>query len=559
MKQSYLKSLNFRLTIYSVILLGLAFIIHSCKKDNSKAQATITNAAVSAAKAWYESTYPVNANGGKLATQGVNSQNGNGAFDYSQAIKPDWGHASTYTRLGRNVIEMPIDPSGSIYSALAGSATGPGMYPKENSRSSFILLSNGKGYDAYIMTILADPSYLKNDHSKLAKNTYRKYDPDFTGYVFYFTPKGQYSGGYEFKNGQLLTPVAQNKPSDGKVIQSAGASNLKIAVGEPPSYDCTFYYMLTIDQYGNVIDQTFLYAECTPNPGTDPGSPGAGSPGGNPPVPPKCNPPAGSGGEESVQSLIINVTEPPPGGDGGMPPPTTVPCNVTVPKTVINVDSTFKAVLCGGLKSSEVASIQSTINAFENLNCASKFLTNYFGNQTFSFCIDSLSQNGNGGNVNYNPVNNSFTFTTDYAATPVFADLLEHEFFHLYQNAIYPGGTAKYAKSTAVGASNPAGFVNIEFEEAVFLDIATNSRQAFASGTSDQKKAYDTWINQLTDNDTIYPNLNSSSTAYSQFISSYNSFLSQYNNLPDNPNASPIVSLTPQAFLDIFQTVTPNC
>jgi hypothetical protein len=43
------------------------------------------------------------------------------------------------------------------------------------------------------MTILADPAYMKNDTTKLALNTYRKRDANFTGMVLYFTPKGQFS------------------------------------------------------------------------------------------------------------------------------------------------------------------------------------------------------------------------------------------------------------------------------------------------------------------------------------------------------------------------------
>jgi hypothetical protein len=334
MKYLYLKSLNIRLIVSSLIFVGIAFIINSCKKDNSKAQSTITSAAVSQAKAWYENTYPVNANGGKLTTQGVNSN-----YDYSQVTKPDWNHAATYTRLGKNVIEMPIDPSSSpIYSALSSGGS-TGIYPKENSRSSFILLSDGKKYSAFIMTIMADPSYLKGDLSKLAKNTYRKRDSTFTGFVFYFTPKGQYSGGYEFKNGQLLTPAAPGTQSNGKTIQSVGTSYLKTAELDPPTVTCTFYWDLTIDGYGNIVSQVLIYYVCDtsapPSGGSD-GSTGTGSPGGAaPPVPPTCTPSSGGSSDDAVRNIIINVAQPlPPGGDGGMPPPTTEPCSVTEPVVV---------------------------------------------------------------------------------------------------------------------------------------------------------------------------------------------------------------------------------
>jgi len=86
-------------------------------------------------------------------------------------------------------------------SPLKSKTTGDEYYTKENSTSSFLLLSDGKNFEAYIMTVMADPAYLKNDHSKLSHNTYQKHDADFTGHVFYFTPKGEYLSGYAYKNG----------------------------------------------------------------------------------------------------------------------------------------------------------------------------------------------------------------------------------------------------------------------------------------------------------------------------------------------------------------------
>lgn len=52
-------------------------------------------------------------NNGKLITQSTGPMH-----DLSQWIKPDWQHPAGYKRLGKNVIEMPIDPGAKFSSAL---------------------------------------------------------------------------------------------------------------------------------------------------------------------------------------------------------------------------------------------------------------------------------------------------------------------------------------------------------------------------------------------------------------------------------------------------------
>ncbi len=68
--------------------------------------------------------------------------------DYSQLIKPDWTHAANYKRFNKAVIEMPVDPSAAMAFALKNKTTGQAVYSKENSKTSFILLNDGKGYAA---------------------------------------------------------------------------------------------------------------------------------------------------------------------------------------------------------------------------------------------------------------------------------------------------------------------------------------------------------------------------------------------------------------------------
>jgi len=442
-------------------------------------------------------------------------------------------------------------------------------FSKSQSLTSLIVVNKNGNFYMYAMTLLADSSYLNGDYTKLQRNTYRSKDKNFSGKVFYHRMDGSFVNGWSFQNGMVngIVTLAAPNVAASHAGQSAKAPVSDVAEVVNCSTTTTTIYWEQCSYYTNDVNDAHpisCFDYTTSSSYTTCSEVGSG---GGTSAPNPCTVSSGSGG--TSDSLVNNakfgarVADPnPPGGSappGGIVDQTNQigTKNCTTPATPADT-TTFKILICGGLTPTEKANIQNTINAFKVLNCAAKFLANNFKNLSFSFCIDSVSQNG-GGSINYNPVNNSFIFTTDYAATPTYVDLIEHEFFHLYQNTTYPGGTAAYAKSTAPGASNPAGFVNIEFEEAIFLDIATKSHTVFDSGTQAQITAYSNWINSLTDNGTIYPDLTPGTQAYTTFIAQYNSFLSQYNDLPNNPNSSPIINLTPQAFIDIFQIVTPNC
>lgn len=115
---------------------------------------------------------------------------------------------------------MPVDPD-SKFGTILKKKVNNHAYSKTYTRSSFLLLKGPKGYQAYIMTIVADSSYIKNDPAKLANNTYRQHDADFSGLVLYFTPKGKYVNGYAYQNEQLVTSASQ--------VQSSGKTQVQLA------------------------------------------------------------------------------------------------------------------------------------------------------------------------------------------------------------------------------------------------------------------------------------------------------------------------------------------
>lgn len=336
MNRNFFKITNPRFSLCFIVLLGV-IIIHSCKKDN-KTTGPALPPAVAEAKLWYESTYPVatTANTSKLSTQSAGNA-ANPLVDLSQALKPDWTRAATYKRLGANVVELPLS-SASVPKVFSINKGLPVSRIK-NSRSSFLLLNDSTGYHAYVMTLIADSSYLKNDPGKLDHDKYNKRDSDFSGTLIYSTPKGKFVSAWIYKNGILVAGTA----SGGNVSQATqgvnNASSKKLAQASSDE-DCYDVYWDTISN-GEVTNEEYLYTICIGgagsggNGGTGSAPPtGSSSGGGNTTAPPPCPPSTPS--VESVNShLHTDVVQPQPppagGGDTGYPPPTTNPSPCAVP------------------------------------------------------------------------------------------------------------------------------------------------------------------------------------------------------------------------------------
>jgi hypothetical protein len=83
---------------------------------------------------------------------------------------------------------------------------------KSTSKCSFIILQDAEGYQAYIMTIMADPAWLGADYSKLKTLSYRNKGEAFSGKVLYFSPKGRLLNGYRYHNGKVNGRVSAATP-----------------------------------------------------------------------------------------------------------------------------------------------------------------------------------------------------------------------------------------------------------------------------------------------------------------------------------------------------------
>lgn len=300
--------------------LFIACIINSCKRDSKSASPMPAD--ITQAKVWYESSYPSSVStNSSLVTQSLN-----GNYDLSKLIKPDWQHAESYIAGNKNVIEIPVDPAAKFNSTVK---IGNSVLNKAYSRSYYLLLNDGKKYEAYILTIFADSAYVKNDLSKLAHNTYRKQDADFSGLAIYFTPKGDYLGGYAYKNGQLVTPATTTQQTGGQKTQSVSNGNLKpdnmVETCEDWYQQITIYYQ---DGTSTVGPWTFWGTVCTSS--VDGGG-GSGTSGG------------GTGGGGGGGGGTSSSTPPPP-----CPPGTTIGIPTTSP--CIMPPSTIAAIHGGKLK-----------------------------------------------------------------------------------------------------------------------------------------------------------------------------------------------------------------
>lgn len=313
-----------------IAVLVIASIINSCKRDSKSASPLPGD--ITLAKAWYESSYPSASQGGPLVTQSID-----GHVDLSKFIKPDWQRGTSYLSNNQSVIEIPIDPVRKFVSTVK---IGNRALNKDYSRSSYLLINDGITYKAYILTIIADSAYVKNDLSKLSHNTFRKQDSDFAGLALYYTPQGNYLGGYAYKNGQVVIPTTTTQQAGTQKTQSAGNGNQR---PDNVVVACTDWYQQGViwNADGSVYEITtpweYMGTTCTSyEDGTAPpsstGAPGGVSGGSSSTPPPPC--PAGS----ATSVPTASPCAPPPVavesvGNGKlkvdyMPVPGTSPCSV---------------------------------------------------------------------------------------------------------------------------------------------------------------------------------------------------------------------------------------
>jgi hypothetical protein len=328
----------------------IAVIIYSCKRDTQSVKnVEISDPLIFQAKNWYESNYPTN--GSPLSTQSVNHE-----ADFSQFIKPDWKRGRTYKRFDDDVIEMPLDASLSAKMAvgLKSDASGEPGYNASLSTSSFLLLKQMGKYNGYIMTLIADPAYIKGDLSKLSRNNYNKRDSDYSGVVIYSTPNGKFVNGWVYKDGILASKIS----TEATLTGGSGTEN-KTSVQSVKTdkiitiTTCKEWYQ-TVSFNGVTYEPTYLGRTCTTatvDDGTGSGGSGGGTVpggGGSGSGSSTVNVPCVTGSQNvsaapkiTINGIKVNYVPPPPpiDGGGGYPPPSgSIPCPTATTSNYTNND-----------------------------------------------------------------------------------------------------------------------------------------------------------------------------------------------------------------------------
>jgi len=346
------------------------------------------------------------------------------------------------------------------------------------------------------MTLLADSAYAKNHPDWALKNSYQKRDPAFSGLVLYFTPKGGYVSGYAFRNGQQVirgtenTTTATTASRQGQLTRSFRPRTQVETI-----YDCTFYYILELDSWGNIISQTFFYAECYSESGggTD-GSGSSGAPSGGLPPPPQCQPGTASPSAVTNSHSLTRVAQPPPGGgDGGMPPPQPCPTQTVTQPEVSSVNTITDSVTNPCLK----AVIDNLTNTQTLQTDVTNILRNTFGvndqvNITFDEADLTNTNVGQGAANTTGAQKNNFVVTFN---TPVIKNaskeyLMEttmHEIFHAY---LYANPSIKGTFTQHQYMINDYVDSEVITLQQVFPNLSTHDAQCLVlSGYSDLDQA----------------------------------------------------------------------
>ncbi|SFH35259.1 hypothetical protein [Pedobacter insulae] len=460
---------------------------------------------------------------------------------------PVWTKASEGITFQYTFAEIPLRYAHKITPTLALSKN-PDERPVANPEvidASFDRLiiykdKNGK-IGQRIISYIPDEAYLKKHKGNISHNRINQMDKDFFGYVHYKDWEGKALFAIRVENGKAVKRynLANNvKRGISNLAQSAKPSGSKVMVLPVDPPDCI--YLVTWDWYQ---DCYYASEEAT--------------------TPTYCDPVV----IYNVESILISCNEPSGGGsgDGGSSDPgcpglimfETGECVVEEPE--VTLDSLIKQ-FCDNLTADQKAIINTSVTALKTFNCATKYIYEKFKteNRSFKFCISAQD-----GNASYG-FTKGFNFGSDLAAAQM--NIVEHEFYHAFQQTVYPGGIEQYGRpENAPPNTLPnAGFVNTEFEQMVMNDMINGNYLAFTNGTPSQKDLYEDWVKAVTNNYSTYPKLKPEGTPtevaeYNNFMTSYNSFLAAFNALPNNPYHSTALNMQPYAIVNLFNHINRTC
>ena len=491
------------------------------------------------AKSWYEGSFttPGNNNGSKLNMQGSKLVNTTPTTDLSQYISPYWSKGTTYSRFNANVVELPAYAASknvalSLNTALTAAQA-------KNTINSFIILKDSAGYHAYVMTLIADSTYTKNNPNILTQNKYNKRDTNFSGRVIYSTPNGKLVSSWRYVKGQLVSGspyIGNNAKSNSLVANNNNTAHNYV------TEECYTVYFYTVDPDGGEVagSQQDLYTVCDVIINGSTSIPTAGSGAGNSNSPSKPSPcvPGGSSSSATIyrtrgnyaSSYVLQqnvgfpsptTTPPNPCPPAATPPPAPAPKK---PDTVV-VNKLIKTPTT--LTPAQIAALQNLLNQITS-NCIGIALINSLINNGHQF--DFSINNSINSQAFYNATDNTITLRDP---SQISDNNLMEELYHAYQNFIYPGGTAQYA--------GKAGSANMEFEFKVLYDMNSSISSSGGRYLGPINEAdYLKWIGSLTKYTSLPTSFTSEQyTQYLLYMNDYKNGNYGYSNTIINYNLKP--------------------
>lgn len=495
----------------ALALILILFIIHSCRKEirTGTLQTTLSKADIGELQGIYSKGI---VSGSGITVAAVGSSN---FPNLVHGLNVKWDKYVVNNRIDNSqVVEFDMQPDSTFYLTRRTKA-GDSVYYANRTSAVFIKLNDGRRLN-FFMKVIED--FTSTHKSVMSSMHYTQVPATFSGIVIYYTLDRKFINGYRFKNGKKISKMGMPAANSSQQIASL-TKRVNVAEPDPDPDQCggtTIIWGIYNCEWDP--DEQVFYCDGVPlwdfpDPPCDPGS---GTNTGN----------TGVTGD--------------PAGSGTSPTPP--------------VDTANKKIIrgyCDGVTDDQKQQIQDALAAFKNEGCVQAKIYSYLYNSlTIQFCVsDALDNNGNPTAGGANPADNSITFQSGLISSD-----MDEEFFHIYQNAVYTGGTVQYLNN---------GKADIEFEAKFFNDIMNppadrpgalyrnpDNVKLFYSGDIDAYNQdvadYDAWLIALTQNGTYYPKsmADVDQTQYTKFLNIFSKL---------NPQNGPPVNLAPQA---IFKSLS---
>ena len=342
MKKLYPKSKDTAFKLCLILMTGLIAVIYSCKKDvfnsTSPPDQKEQSAFVEEAKGWFERNTVIHKEQ-SLATNAV----GGNKRKWNDALKPDWGKTTVYSKNKGTIIEMPLFSS--AVSFLMNTTDGSRATQQNNyTKATYIIQKDSAGvFKGWFMVLVADTAYVNGDFTKLGKNTYRSKDPTYSGRLLYYDLNGKFLAGWKYDNGAITNTLSVAD----QIVNQQQINSQRIKVNlvqtcETYAFTTVTWECIAVNFNNSNPDwiptctpyyTTTYLTQCTTQPGGgDSGGGGTGGggsgPGTFPPPPPQPDCPtlgiASVGGGQHINLL--------PGGGGTPPTVPDDPCALTPPE-----------------------------------------------------------------------------------------------------------------------------------------------------------------------------------------------------------------------------------